>query len=133
MDYRLLAILAIIFWGLWGFMSKLLTRSTPVGAFALWATVAGILPVVLYALGTGTFSWTKTAPLSLLAGLVGSIATVCFYIALQRGPASVVVPLSGMYILIPALLGYLFLKEPLTLSHIMGLICAALALLFLTR
>jgi len=132
-DYRLLSILALLCWGLWGFLSKLLTRTTPVGAFALWATVAGILPVMLFALGTNTLIWTKTAPLSLLAGFLGSIATIFFYLALHRGPASVVVPLSGMYIILPALLGYLFLKEPLTLSHILGLVCAALALLFLTR
>jgi len=42
-------------------------------------------------------------------------------------------PLTGMYVLIPALLGFIFLKEPGTVTHVLGLTCAGLAVFFLTR
>jgi uncharacterized membrane protein len=42
------------------------------------------------------------------------------------------VPLSGMYIIVPAVLGYIVLKEQLTLTHLLGLVCAGLAVLFLS-
>ena len=71
--------------------------------------------------------------MALGAGLAYGLALVFFFIALRRGPASVVVPLSGMYILIPAVLGFIFLKEHVTVPHILGLVCAALAVFFLSR
>jgi uncharacterized membrane protein len=71
--------------------------------------------------------------MALGAGLAYGLALVFFFVALRRGPASVVVPLSGMYILIPAVLGFIFLKEQVTVSHILGLVCAGLAVFFPSR
>ncbi|MBM3315421.1 multidrug transporter, partial [candidate division WOR-3 bacterium] len=51
----------------------------------------------------------------------------------RRGPASVVVPLSGMYILVPAVLGFIFLRERVTVPHVLGLVCAGLAVFCLSR
>jgi uncharacterized membrane protein len=65
--------------------------------------------------------------------VAAGVASVLFYVAIRKGPASVVMPLTGMYILIPALLGFIFLKEPPTVTHILGLACAGLAVFFLTR
>ena len=79
-----------------------------------------MLPVTLFALAVAS-------------GLAAGVASVLFYVAIRKGPASAVMPLTGMYILIPSLLGFVFLKEPLKVSHILGLIYAGLAVLFLTR
>lgn len=133
MDYRVLSLLTLLFWGLWGFLSKILTRNTPIGTFVLWGTIAGLLPIFLFAWLTKTLTWTHTAPLYILNGFLGSIGTIFFYFALQRGPASVVLPFTGMYIIIPVVLGYLILKEPLTIRHILGLIFGLLAVLFLSK
>jgi uncharacterized membrane protein len=92
-----------------------------------------MLPVTAFALTDTGGKWTRPHPLALGAGLAYGLALVFFFVALRRGPASVVVPLSGMYILIPALPGFIFLKEPLTVTHILGLVCAGLAVFFLTR
>jgi transporter family protein len=130
-DYRILSILALVLWGAWGYMSKVLTRSGPTGVLAFWASLAGVLPIAAFTAATGTLRWHRLAPAGIVAGLLAGIATTCFYFALRRGPASVVVPLTGMYIIIPALLGYVFLKEPLTLKHALGLGCAVLAVVLL--
>jgi drug/metabolite transporter (DMT)-like permease len=37
-----------------------------------------------------------------------------------------------MYILLPAVMGFILLKEPLTVTHVLGLGCAGLAVLFLS-
>uniref|UniRef100_A0A7C4GGJ0 EamA family transporter n=1 Tax=candidate division WOR-3 bacterium TaxID=2052148 RepID=A0A7C4GGJ0_UNCW3 len=133
MDYRILAILALILWGIWGYMSRVLIRDgCPPGTFAFWATLVGLLPVAALALATDSLRLPRQMPLVALAGAIGGIATACFYFALRRGPASVVVPISGMYILIPALLGLILLREPLTWKHLAGLASAALAVIFLS-
>jgi len=133
MDYRVLSLFALLLWGIWGFMTKILTKDTPAETIAFWATLASILPILTYALMTNTMNWVKSTPLTLVSGFAAGLATVFFYLALKGGPASVVMPLTGMYIIIPALLGYLVLKEPVGLKHILGLVFAALAVIFLSR
>ena len=133
MDYRLLSLLALVCWGAWGFATKLVSRSQPAEGIAFWSTLASMLPVTLFALAAGANRWIRPAPLAVASGLAAGVASVLFYVAIRKGPASVVMPLTGMYILIPALLGFIFLKEPLTVTHVLGLTCAGLAVFFLTR
>lgn len=134
MDYRLLSAIALVFWGVWGYLSKLATRNSTDGSIALWATVASLAPIAAFALATaGTKPGLKPTPIILIAGVAAGIATAAFYMALSRGPASVVLPLTGMYVLIPAILGVIFLKEPLSLYRILGLAFAGLAVFFLSR
>ena len=131
-DYRLLSVLALVFWGAWGFFAKTISNTVSPQALAFWSTIATVVPVTLFALTDSTGRWTRPHPVALVSGLAYGIALVFFFLALRRGPASVVVPLSGMYILVPAVLGYVLLKEPLTLTHVLGLVCAGLAVLFLS-
>jgi bacterial/archaeal transporter family protein len=132
-DYRLLSIGALLCWGAWGFLTKLVSKDTSAQTVAFWATVSSLLPITIFAAASGPARWLKPSPLAAVSGLAAGLATICFYLAIKRGPASVVMPLTGMYILIPAVLGIVLLKEPMTLSHILGLVCAALAVFFLSR
>ncbi|HDQ98754.1 MAG TPA: EamA family transporter [candidate division WOR-3 bacterium] len=132
MDYRLLCVIAFACWGGWGFVSKLATRSSSPPALALWATVASLVPIAAFAFTVGRTELRPT-PLIALAGLLAGFATLAFYLALARGPASVVVPLTGMYILVPALLGIVLLHEPATLTRLLGMASAALAVFLLSR
>jgi drug/metabolite transporter (DMT)-like permease len=132
-DYRLLSVLALLLWGVWGFLAKLASNSVSPQRLAFWSTVATLIPVAVFALTDGSGKWARPSGLALGAGLGYGLALVFFFVALRRGPASVVVPLSGMYILVPAVLGFVFLKERVTASHVIGLVCAALAVFFLAR
>ncbi|MGB9741779.1 MAG: EamA family transporter [candidate division WOR-3 bacterium] len=133
MDYRVLSFLTLLLWGVWGFMTKILTRETPAETIAFWSTLASIVPIMIYTLAAGTMNWVRDAPLAMLSGLSAGVATVCFYLALKGGPASVVLPLTGMYIVIPVALGYLVLREPLNLNHLLGVVFAVLAVVLLSR
>jgi drug/metabolite transporter (DMT)-like permease len=133
MDYRLLSVFALVLWGTWGFFAKTISGNVSPQSLAFWSTLATMVPVAVFALTDSTGKWTRPHPMALGAGLAYGLALVFFFVALRRGPASVVVPLSGMYILIPAVLGFIFLKEQVTVSHILGLVCAGLAVFFLSR
>jgi transporter family protein len=132
MDYRLLSVFALVLWGAWGFLAKVVSSSISPQSLAFWSTIATVIPVAVFALTDGTGKWMRPHPLAVGAGLAYGLALVFFFIALSRGPASVVVPLSGMYILVPAVLGFVLLKEPLTVTHVLGLGCAGLAVIFLS-
>jgi len=112
---RLLAVLALLFWGAWGCLSKLpAARGCPAGSLPSVRCSPACCPSPVYAPAAGTLRWHRRAPWSIVAGILGGIATALVYFALSRGPAAVVVPISGTYIVIPALLDFIFLREPMT-------------------
>jgi hypothetical protein len=55
------------------------------------------------------------------AGVAMVIAVVFYFLALSEGPTSVVVPIYGMFIVGGAVLGLVFLHEPLTLRKALGI------------
>lgn len=60
-------------------------------------------------------------------GVALAVAVNSFFLALSTGPASVVVPVYGMFIVGGAVLGILFLHEPLSLRKAIGILCAGLS------
>ena len=67
------------------------------------------------------------------AGLGSYFGSLAFLLAVDRGSASVVVPLTAMYPLVTILLGVMVLKERLTGSHKVGVVLAFAAIFFLSR
>jgi transporter family protein len=133
LDYRVFCVITLLSWGAWGFMCKLLSRNMSLSSLVLWTNIGAFVPVVVFIAIKQGVHWERNAPLAMVAGVLATVATVAFYAALRDGPASVVVPLTGLYILIPAALGFIFLREPLTLNHVIGLVCAVAAIFFLAR
>lgn len=80
-----------------------------------------------------TLSWSSILLLAgggLLASFVGQLA---FYQALKTGAISQVTPVAGTYPLVAALLGWWVLREPLTLSRVVGVVCIVVGVMFLRR
>jgi uncharacterized membrane protein len=56
--------------------------------------------------------WNRTyghIPFALIVGILGSVGAITFFLALQHGRASLVVPLSALYPAITILLSFFFL------------------------
>jgi uncharacterized membrane protein len=70
---------------------------------------------------------------AMLVGLLSALATIFFYQALAKGPASVVVPWTGLYFIVPVILGFALLKETITVNHIIGIVSAIVAIVFLSK
>ena len=58
-----------------------------------------------------------------LSGLATGASWLCYYRALQEGPASVVVPIDKLSILVTIALSYVIFKEKLNRKSVIGLIC----------
>lgn len=75
-----------------------------------------------------SFSWNNLATVDgaflLGTGIALAIAVVSYFFALSEGPASTVVPVFGMFIVGGAVLGLVFLHEPLTLRKAIGILLA---------
>ncbi|MEC0238259.1 EamA family transporter [Paenibacillus dokdonensis] len=66
-----------------------------------------------------------------LSGLATGLSWLCFYKALQDGPASVVVPIDKLSVLVTVLFALVFLKEKLSLKSTIGLLLLTIGTLAL--
>lgn len=70
---------------------------------------------------------------SCAAGIALTIAVASLFKALSLGPASVVVPVYGMFIVGGAILGFIFLHEPVTLKKVLGIALAVIGIFLITK
>jgi bacterial/archaeal transporter family protein len=113
---------------------KLAVRTGHISSFAVLAVATSMIAVssVVIAVMRGELaavpSQANTVALlwACATGLSLTIAVSSLFRALALGPASIVVPLYGMFIIGGAALGVLFLNEPLSPKKIAGLTAAVL-------
>jgi transporter family protein len=135
MNWLGFALLALGLWGVWGFLDKVAAQHLPASAVYL-LTVAGHLVVITYLIaeGLGPVTWhTGGVGAALGAGIAMAVALLFFLKALAQGPALVVVPLSALYPAVTVVLSWLFLREALTLRHLVGLGLALAAAWLLSK
>ena len=114
------------------------------------SAAAGVMPLVVgratsvagfLAAGTATWRrrqrWTIAIPRSTIglvsaAGLVDTIANVCYLLAVTGGLLSVIAPLSSLYPASTVLLARVVLHERLRPVHVAGLALAAAAIVLMT-
>lgn len=66
-----------------------------------------------------------------LSGITTGLSWLCYYKALQEGPASVVAPINILSILVTVIFSYVVLKEKLDKKSLLGLIMLASGTLLL--
>lgn len=142
MNYAAWAALGMAGYSLNSLFVKLATRTGDFNAYAVLAIAVTIVGLAAWAnaLLSGAFDG-KTASdfvrpgalWSYAAGVVLTVAVGALFKGLSLGPASVVVPIYGMFILGGAVLGILFLHEPLTVRKALGLAFAVASVYFIAR
>jgi transporter family protein len=129
--------LAILLWGLWGFLGKLaLQRQMPPITIFFWEVVASLAcSLVVFAIvfpGQGFLvlygSWNI---FGLLSGTVLAVGLLFYYLALNEGPATIVAPLTATYPVISALLSYLVLGEKPRWTQWVGIFLVVLGVVLL--
>jgi transporter family protein len=66
-------------------------------------------------------------------GIALTVAVMSLFRALSLGPASIVVPIYGMFIVGGAILGFIFLHEAVTPRKILGIGLAVISILLLAK
>ena len=101
----------------------LAVSTTIVSIFAIGIVVArGELKSLIFDLERGTLAW------AIASGIALTVAVSSLFHALSLGPANVVVPIYGMFIIG----GSLFLGEPMTWNKIVGLAAAVLGVVLIS-
>jgi transporter family protein len=129
------ALLAILCWGAWGVQSKLLMGYTSPYTGQVQATLGLFLPAVLVLFSSKRFAGQdkrRGLTFAVLTGLLGGLGNIAFYMALVRGKASIVVPLTSMSPLVTVALAVLVLREKLKRHHYVGIGLAMVAIYLLS-
>jgi bacterial/archaeal transporter family protein len=105
----------------------LAVSTTIVAVFAI-AIVAmrGELKTLIFDLERPPLLW------AIAGGLALTVAVSSLFHALSLGPANVVVPIYGMFIVGGSPLGVLFLEEPMSWDKIAGLIAAVVGVILIS-
>lgn len=88
--------------------------------WSAWSSIRTMSGVSIFLLAGGGF----------IASFIGQLA---FYRALQNGSVSQVTPVAGAYPLVAALLGWTLLREPLTLTRLLGVMLIVFGVVLLRR
>jgi transporter family protein len=113
----------LVLWVLWSFLGKIALRTaTPVQTAVIYGVVTFAMAFVALKVGDRPGSWAPRGIwLSVISGMCGGAGLITFYLALERGSASVVVPLAGIYPVFVALLSVVLLSERLTVVQGVGI------------
>ena len=131
-DWRLLILITVFTWGLWGFFAKMASTRLNWQTLCLYVAIAMTAVIAFSCIGKSTFTFDRSHLIALIAGLFAGIGSLTFYKAIERAPASVVIPISTQYIILTVILSSIFLNEPLLLRRIIGLIFGITAIILLS-
>ena len=130
MSWVWLAIGSTVAYGLWGFFLRLGTGSG-------WREVV-FWSIITEALVIGAFLFPRNMNLQplkwgVLAGLCAALGLILTALALWKGRTSLPIPVGALYPAVTILLAFIFLKEPLSIPKISGLILTILAIWLLSK
>ena len=138
MSHIALAIFAMVGYGVTAFLLKVVIRTTGPEVALVFTNsilVAFSVGMMFYrnqSLAASLNAGWATVVL-IVTGLTLSFSIISYYLALSRGPASIVVPIFAMSFAVASILGLIFLGEEVKITKVGGLILAAIAVLLLTR
>ena len=120
------ALLTAALWTGWSFLGKIALKSAaPVQATILFGVASVIAAVVSLAVAPRALSWSPGSLwLTAVSATLGGAGLITFYLALDRGKASHVAPVIGIYPAMVALLSVAFLSERLTALQAVGVVLA---------
>src|SRR5450432_444192 len=138
-DNRIVLVLAgltIFMWGLWGFFGKLaLDHGMPPISIFIVEVIASVVTMLIVVTVRNT-GWKHEIDVwnwrGVVSGITLALGLLAYYLALSRGQASIIVPLTAAYPAVAAILSFLFLNERPTILQWMGVlfvICGAVLLL----
>ena len=138
MSYIAWTIIAMAAYAIMTILLKFSLRDVPPEAAVFVTNALLVISAFLWALYRGVkitdhLALNQPTLFLILAGLALSVGIIRLYMALSRGPISTVSPLFGMNIAVVAILGFIILKEPVSLERITGVILAAGAVFLLAK
>ena len=131
MSWLAYALATVVLWTAWSFLGVIALKDVTVAhatlVFGIAVVVVGVASLVL---GDRGGSWSPSGlTVAALSGGCGAIGMATFYLALDHGKASSVVPIIGIYPAFVALLAVAFLSESLSVLQAVGVALAVIGVI----
>ncbi len=138
MHYIVGALIGMVSYGITVTMLKMTFRTIPPEVVLVVTNVILVAGGVVFMLYRGEnllehMTWSRSMLYMLIASVMLTIGIAAYYIALSRGPASVVTPIFAMNFAVASVLGIFLLNEAVSVQKIAGLALACGAIVLLTR
>jgi bacterial/archaeal transporter family protein len=124
-------------WGLWGFFGKLALQKgmAPTAIFLaeVITSVACTVPILVVLLRSHSLSQFHTSwnVFGVFSGAGLALGLLCYYFALEKTQASILVPLTAMYPVISVLLSYAVLHERPSMLQWVGVVLVVVGAMLL--
>ena len=124
-NWLILAVLSAVFAALTTIFAKIGVRDVPSNLATAIRTVVILLLAWGIVTATGEIAALRTVTqrtllFLILSGIATGLSWICYFAALQQGPASVVAPIDKTSLAMVIVLAALFLGEPLTWKTALG-------------
>jgi len=132
--WLLYALLCVVWWGVWGYLSKLGSDQASPQQLQVLFTI-GIIPpsvLALAQLGFKVETDRRGAIYGILNGIFTGLGMLAYYAALARGQASIVGPFTALFPLLTLALAFAFLRERINRVQAAGMILALAAIVLLS-
>ena len=132
-NWLIYALMATAIYGFWGFFPKLASAYLDPRSAMIYQSLGTVLGTLVI-LASARFRVPmepRGITFSLLAGIAGVIGTQFLLMALAKGNASLVVPVTALYPIGVVILAMIFLKEPLTLKQALGIVISMVGVLLI--
>ncbi|MBM3328857.1 MAG: DMT family transporter [Calditrichaeota bacterium] len=131
MSWKYWALLATLAWTAWGLAVKFALSRVDWARLEVLTCVAGLAAMAMIMPSAFKVRPSSGDLAGLLAGGFGALGAILFYIALSKGPVSIIVPLTSLYVVGVALFAVLVWGEPVTLRRVLGIVCAVAAIILI--
>ena len=120
------ALATVVLWTGWTFLGKIALKTvSPVQATIVYGLASVAIGAATLLLGSRSASWSQPGLwLAVLSAVIGSLGLLTYYLALERGKASLVGPVVSVYPAIVALLSVALLSERLSGVQVAGIVLA---------
>lgn len=134
MSWLIPAMSFVLLEGALGITTKLALRSVSWRQLLLWtAVVYAVLAVLLIAVAKERIPFGAGAEWAVISGILASSGLLIFFLSMERGEASKVVPVTAAYPLVTALLAALVLSEEIGVVRGLGTLLVVVGIVELGR
>ena len=134
MGYLVLAFLSMLSFGVYYLLVKILSMHIASPVIALISNAVALLVIYSYLYCTKVPILPKRRIYivhTLIISVPASIVAITLYLAIARGPVSIVMPIIGINSMVAALLGISILREKVTVRKGLGILLAVAAIVLL--
>jgi bacterial/archaeal transporter family protein len=127
------AVTTVVLWTGWSFLGAIALRTINAAQASLLFGIATVIAAIAgFALSTREAVWSVSGlAVAAVSGACGAAGMLTFYLALDKGKASSVVPVVGAYPAFVAMLAAAFLSERLTFVQAVGIAFAVLGVVLI--